>query len=340
MTRRHRHTSTNNKNQTTYTFMNLKDGILLFAKGIAMGAADVVPGVSGGTIAFITGIYERLIGAIKNIPANVPLFFKGQFKSFWKEIDGTFLVCLVAGIATSLFSLAHLMTYLLDHQPVLLWSFFFGLVLASTVFVGKDVAWNWKTALTFVVFTLLAFFITSPENTPLNSTNAYWYIFLCGAIAICAMILPGISGSFILVLLGQYYFILGALKELDVPVLLVFLAGALIGIISFSHILSWLFKHVKMLTLAALTGFMFGSLNKIWPWKEVLQTYTDSEGVSKALTERNLSPLQFETINGTDNQLAAAIAWLLIGFCLIFTIEFINKKMKQRAGKRHTADNQ
>lgn len=310
--------------------MNIKDGILLFAKGVAMGAADVVPGVSGGTIAFITGIYERLITAIKSIVPGLKLFFKGRFKEFWISIDGTFLVCLVAGIATSLFSLAHLMTYLLDHYPIRLWSFFFGLILASTVFVARDVKWNWKTILAFLLFTVLAFFVTSPENAPLHSNDSdLWYIFLCGAIAICAMILPGISGSFILVLLGKYDFVLEAVKKFDIPVILVFLLGAIIGIISFSNILSWLFKHFKMITLAALTGFMFGSLNKIWPWKETLETYVNSEGILTPLAERNLSPMRFEAVTGADNHLLLAIMWMVIGFVLIFTIEFINGKLKK-----------
>lgn len=313
--------------------MKLKDGILLFAKGVAMGAADVVPGVSGGTIAFITGIYERLITAIKNIPHGLKPLFKGQVKTFWKEIDGTFLVCLIAGIATSFLSLAHLMTYLLEHQPVLLWAFFFGLVVASTVFIGKDVTWNWKTLLSFVLFTALAFFICSPENTPLNSSHAYWYLFICGAIAICAMILPGISGSFILVLLGEYYYMLKAVTTLNLPLILVFLCGAVIGLLAFSNVLSWLFKHFKQVTLAALTGFMLGSLNKIWPWKETLLTYTDSHGAEHALTQRNLMPGTFETVTGADNQLVWAILWFAIGFVLIFSIEYINQQLKKRTSK-------
>jgi len=155
--------------------MKIKEIILIFAKGAAMGAADVIPGVSGGTIAFITGIYERFIHAVKsvNLP-NLKLLFTGKFKIFWKNIDGAFLLCLVCGIAGSFFSLAHLMTYLLDHYPILLWAFFFGLVLASTVFIGKDVSWNWKTVAAFAVFTVTAFFVTSPENAPLNSDSAYW----------------------------------------------------------------------------------------------------------------------------------------------------------------------
>lgn len=307
--------------------------IQTFFKGIAMGAADVVPGVSGGTIAFITGIYERLLNAIKsvNLP-NVKLLFKGQLKVFWKNIDGAFLLALLLGIGVSLFTLAHLMTYLLDHYPILLWSFFFGLILASTVFIGKDVQWNWKTILFFLIFTTIAFFVTSPTNTPINSENSYWYLFLCGAIAICAMILPGISGSFILVLLGQYYFVLEAVKELNITVILVFGTGALIGILSFSNVLSWLFKHFKMLTLASLTGFMFGSLNKIWPWKETVLTYSDKDGIVKPLTERNITPLQFETLTNQDNQLFWAILLLVIGFSIIFLIEFIaSKTHKEKA---------
>lgn len=261
-----------------------------------MGAADVVPGVSGGTIAFISGIYERLIQAIKNILPNLSLLFKGKFKTFRKNIDGTFLICLVVGIAVSLFSLAHLMTYLLDHYPIPVWSFFFGLVLASVFFVAKDIRWNWKTMLALLIFAILAFFVTSPENAPLVTVPSYWFIFLCAAIAICAMILPGISGSFILVLLGQYYFVLEAVKTLNIPIILVFIAGALVGIITFSNVLSRLFKHFKVITLAALTGFMVGSLNKIWPRKETLSTYIDNDGITKSLVERNVGPMQFETI--------------------------------------------
>ncbi len=310
--------------------MNIKGNILLFAKGAAMGAADVVPGVSGGTIAFITGIYERLIVAIKNIVPGLRFLFRGQFKTFWHHVDGTFLACLVAGIVTSLFSLAHLMTYLLEHQPILLWAFFTGLVLASTVFVGKDVDWSGKTVLSFAVFAVAAFFICSPENEPLNSSHAYWYLFVCGAIAICAMILPGISGSFILVLLGEYYFVLKAVTSLDVAVLLVFLCGVIIGITAFSNVLSWLFKHFKQMTLAALTGFMVGSLNKIWPWKQTLLTYTDSDGVTHALTQKNLFPASFESLTGADNQLAGAVVCFVVGFVLIFSIERINRQLKSR----------
>lgn len=301
----------------------MKKWILLFFKGMAMGASDVVPGVSGGTIAFVTGIYERLIHAIKSINfANLKLFFKGQFKEFWQNIDGWFLVCVVAGIGVSFLSLAKLITMLLNAYPQYVWSFFFGLILASTIFVGRDVKWNWKTILAFILFAVLSFFITSPENSPLAENDSYWYIFLCGAVAICAMILPGISGSFILVLLGQYTFMLTALTELQTAVILVFAAGALIGIVSFSHVLNWLFTHFKQITLAALTGFMFGSLNKIWPWKETLETFIDRHGEVKPLLQSNILPQ-------INSEFWLSIIMIIAGLALIFVIELIAKKMHE-----------
>ncbi len=304
----------------------MKKWILLFFKGVAMGASDVIPGVSGGTIAFITGIYERLIQAIKSVNFhNLKLFFTGKFREFWKNIDGTFLVCLIAGIGTSFLSLAKLITYLIETQPTLVWSFFFGLILASSIFVGRTVKWNWKTIAAFIAFTILSFIITSPENAPLGQNDAYWYIFLCGVIAICAMILPGISGSFILLLLGTYQFLLQALTNFKIGIIITFIAGAVIGIVSFSHVLSWLFKHFEMLTLAALTGFMFGSLNKIWPWKDTLQTYTDQNGMVKPLIQENILPPQY------DMQFVYAILLILVGLGIIFTIEYFSKRKKKRA---------
>lgn len=310
---------------------NIKNLLLTYFKGAAMGAADVIPGVSGGTIAFITGIYERLITAIKNINfKTLKLLFTGKVRAFWDVIDGNFLLFLVAGIATSLLSFAKLITHLLENYPILVWSFFFGLIIASTVFVGKTVKWNLKTGLAFVILTVAAYFITSPTNTPIASQHELWYIFLSAAIAICAMILPGISGSFILLLLGEYLFILKALTSFNFPVIFVFIAGALIGIISFSNVLSWLFKHFKMITLASLTGFMFGSLNKIWPWKETLTTFYDSEGQLHPLTQRNLLPHQFETITGNSSQLIGAITLIIIGFVLIFSIEYVADFIQKR----------
>ena len=289
--------------------------LMIYLKGVAMGASDVVPGVSGGTIAFITGIYERLISAIKSINLhNLKLFFTGHFKECWQNIDGTFLVCLIAGIATSFLSLAKLITWLIATYPTFVWAFFFGLIIASTLFIGKKVQWNWKTVLAFVLFALLSFFITCPGNAPLNQNNALWYIFLCGAVAICAMILPGISGSFILLLLGSYFYMMDAISTLQFTVILVFMAGAIIGILSFANLLSWLFKHFEMMTLAALTGFMFGSLNKVWPWKETLTTFLDKHGVEAPLTQRNILPAM-------DGSLLVALLLIAVGIILVFGLE-------------------
>jgi putative membrane protein len=298
-----------------------KEWLILYAKGLAMGASDVVPGVSGGTIAFITGIYERLINAVKQVNlANLKLVFEGKWRMVWKNIDGAFLVCLLAGVGTSFLTLAKLITSLLDSYPTLVWSFFFGLIIASTIFVGKQVKWKAKTLAAFVFFTVLSFLITSPQNHPLQSDSSYWYIFLCGAIAICAMILPGISGSFILVLLGQYAFMMQVIGGLQIKFILIFLCGALVGIVSFSNVLSWLFKHWEMITLASLAGFMFGSLNKIWPWKETLETYTDRHGKVLPLVQKNILPADF------DSQFIYALLLVILGIVLILSIEFIAAK--------------
>lgn len=311
--------------------MKLKEIILTYVKGICMGAADVVPGVSGGTIAFITGIYERFVLAIKSVNfANMKLFFTGKWKLFWKNIDGTFLLCLFLGIGTSFLLLARLITYWMSNYPVLVWAFFFGLILASTVFVSKSVQWNWKTILAFIIFAVLAFFIASPQLAPLSQNNALWYIFICGAIAICAMILPGISGSFILVLLGEYFYMMTVLSELQITVLLIFLCGAVLGLVTFANVIAWLFKHFKMITLASLTGFMFGSMNKIWPWKVTLETYINNHGQELPLRQKNILPQQF------DSQFFIAIALIVVGFLLIFVIEKLAARLHQQDAQKTT----
>ena len=277
-----------------------------------MGAADVVPGVSGGTIAFIVGIYEELIDSIKSINASsLRLLFCGKIGAFWKAINANFLLSIVAGICISVFSLAKLITYLLEHQPILVWSFFFGLVLASTWFVGKAIKqWQPKTYVSFAIGTLLAYYITvaTPAETPTHPL----FIFLCGAIAICAMILPGISGSFILVLLGKYFYIMDAVKSLKLSVLLIFIAGAGIGITTFSRLLSYALRRFHDTTIALLAGFMLGSLNKVWPWKETLETYTDSHGAIKPLVEQNILP---------NAHIAEAIGLMFIGFIMVYILE-------------------
>ena len=296
---------------------NLKDYGLLLLKGMGMGAADVVPGVSGGTIAFIVGIYEELIDSIKSINgASLKLLFTGKIAAFWKAINANFLLAIVAGIGISIFSLAKLITWLLVTHPILVWAFFFGLVLASTWFVSKDIKqWNWKSILSFIIGAIIAYYITvaTPAETPTN----LFFIFLCGAIAGCAVILPGISGSFILVLLGKYFYIMEAVKTLNIPVMLVFICGAAIGITSFSRVLSYALRRFHDTTIAVLAGFMLGSLNKVWPWKETIETYTDSHGVIKPLVEANILP---------DQLLWEAVGLMIFGFAIVYFLEKLSMK--------------
>lgn len=283
---------------------------LITLKGIAMGAADVVPGVSGGTIAFITGIYEQLLDSIKSVDITA-LKMLGTFKfgQFWKKINGNFLGSLLLGIAISIFSLAKVMKWLLDNEPIGTWSFFFGLIIASALLVsGKVTKWNFGTIASLIAGIAAGYIITalSPTTTP----DTWWFIMLSGAIAICAMILPGISGSFILLLLGKYYFIMTAVSELNIPVLLLFTVGAVAGIIGFSHVLSWLLKNYHNIMVAILTGIMVGSLNKVWPWKQ---------------GDTNVLP----SLSG-DSQFMQGILWCATGFVLIFAIEYAGKIIRKK----------
>lgn len=297
-----------------------KDYALLTLKGIGMGAADVVPGVSGGTIAFIVGIYEELIDSIKSINlTSLKMLCSLKFSRFWKAVNGNFLLAILSGIGLSVFSLAKLITYLLVQEPVLVWSFFFGLVLASIWFVSREVAqWNAKTVIAFAAGAVAAYAITI--TTPAETSNDLWFIFLCGAIAICAMILPGISGSFILVLLGKYFFIMDAVKSLRISVLLVFAGGSVIGISLFSRALSYALHRFHDITIAILSGFMLGSLNKVWPWKETIETYIDRHGVAKPLIETNILP---------DRQLWEAIGLAFAGFTIVYLLERLSLKNKK-----------
>ena len=306
-----------------------KDYLVLGLKGMAMGAADVVPGVSGGTIAFITGIYEELINSIKSINAKaIKLIFTGKIAEFWKTINGNFLLCVFIGIGISVFSLAKGLEYLLNNYPILVWSFFFGLIVASAIYVARTIKnWNVVTAISGIMGIIVAYFIT--VITPAEANTTYWFILVSGAIAICAMILPGISGSFILVLLGMYKFILEAVGNLEIAVILTFLVGAAIGIIAFSNVLSWLLKKYHNPTIAVLAGFMVGSLNKVWPWKKVTETFTDRHGEIKPLVETNVLPGTYENLTNSESMLLGAILLAVIGFGIIFIFEGISKKLKK-----------
>lgn len=298
-------------------------------KGCAMGMADVVPGVSGGTIAFISGIYEELLGSIKSVDLEaIKLLFTGKFRALWKKINGNFLFSLIAGIGVAILTMARLMTYMLENHPIITWSFFFGLIIASALMVAREVnRWGVVPVITMLIGVVLSYWITvvSPATTP----NDWWFIMLSGAIAICAMILPGISGAFILLLLGKYLFIMEAVTELNIGVLALFAVGAVAGIVSFSHVLSWLLNKWHDATVTLLMGFMIGSLNKVWPWKQTLETYLDSHGVEQPLVQANVSPVQFEMLGG-ESHLVLAILACVAGFALIYVIELIGKRVKAK----------
>jgi len=296
----------------------VKDYIVIGLKGMAMGAADVVPGVSGGTIAFISGIYEELLGSISNINLDLFKTLKNEgFKAAWKQLNGSFLLSLFLGIFISIFSLAQAIKYLLENEPILLWSFFFGLVLASIIYIAKQISkWNSISVLILILAAFLAYYITT--LSPLVSENtSLLFMFLSGAIAICAMILPGISGAFIMVLLGAYKPILSAVSDRDYKTVTAVFLGAIVGLLSFSKVLKWLFSNYKNYTLAVLTGFITGSLNKIWPWKETLTWRTNSHGIKVAFNQQSVSPFSFEG----DAQLIMAIVLIIVGFLLILIME-------------------
>ena len=287
-----------------------------------MGAADAVPGVSGGTIAFVSGIYEELINTISNVNASLfKTLFNEGFKIFWEKLNGNFIIALLSGIIISFISFMRIAKYLMEYHPVLIWSFFFGLIIASIYFIGKQITkWNIATILTLILGALAAFYISKLPSAVANENP--WFLFLAGAIAICAMILPGISGSFILIVLGAYKTLSDAIHDFDFKKIAIFTTGAIIGLLSFSHVLKWLFKHYHNITLALLSGFIFGSLNKVWPWKETITWHTNSKGLKSPLLEESVSPFNFDG----DNQIIFALILMLLGFITIFILEKIGAK--------------
>lgn len=311
--------------------MAFKKKLAVTLKGMMMGAADVVPGVSGGTIAFITGIYEELIKTIDNLSIAV---IKDYWKLGWKatviKYNLGFLISLLLGIAISILSLAKLITYLLEAYPVLVWAFFFGLVLASILYIGKQIdKWNILAIAAILIGSIISYFITIAE--PLGAPDSWWYLLFSGFVAIIAMILPGVSGAFLLLLLGSYQTVLNSITGLveglvqgdwatarDSIINIIMVAiGAVLGIKLFSRALTWLFENKKNLTLALLTGFMIGSLNKLWPWKEVLSTRINSHGVEVPFLERSIAPSAFDG----DPQILWVILLVTTGFLLILILE-------------------
>lgn len=311
---------------------NFRDHFGLVLRGAAMGAADVVPGVSGGTIAMISGIYEELVDSIRAIgPEALRCLMREGFRAFWATINGSFLLALVTGIALSLFSLARFIRHGLETQPILVWAFFFGLVAASALFVGRRIRrWSPGKIAALVLGAGLSYVLTIVA--PVAPNTAPWFVFLSGAIAICAMILPGISGSFILVLLGMYPYVLTAVSDLRLTVLVIFAAGAGSGLLAFSRLLSWLLHRYHDLTIAALVGVMLGSLSKVWPWKQVVAWHLDRHGHTVPAVEVNLWPWRYpelpaaELVGHTqDPQWLWALVLALGGFAIIALFERLSR---------------
>lgn len=318
----------------------LTKNILTGLKGFGMGAANVIPGVSGGTIALLTGIFTEIIDALNALmdPSSWKMLLKGQFREFWRYIHGTFLVSLLVGVLISIFSLAKLMVYVMHFYPVQTWAFFFGLIIASSVYMIYDIkGWKFVDVLFFAVGIALGVVICtlSPTTTP----DDLWFIFICGAIAVCTMILPGISGSFILVILGKYDYIMQSVNQLNLPVLLVFGVGCVIGILGFSKFLHWLLKRYERATMLTLVGFVIGALVKVWPWNDMtavaegqllrsgMTAETAQAGAQALLSAGNAA-------QGIDLQIPGAIIWAIAGLALVAVLEYLSSLQKLMAEKK------
>ena len=318
----------------------LSDYLFVTVKGICMGAADVIPGVSGGTIAFMTGIYEELVGSINSINGEaVKLLFSGKFKAFWKHINGNFLLSLVAGILISILSLAKLMTYLLTNHPIQTWAFFFGLIVASSIFILKGISsWKFKDIVMLILGIIIGVVVCT--LTPTQTPDGLWFIFICGAIAICAMILPGISGSFILLILGKYEYMLGTITKitsgdgrlLDFAVILIFVVGALIGILAFSRFLHWLLARYHRATLLVLAGFIIGSLVKVWPWSDMATVAASQHPELAALPSFVWEDVAAQYSGLIDYHIGGAVCFALVGFVLVVGIELVSNYIGKKRG--------
>ena len=318
----------------------LTKNILTGLKGFGMGAANVIPGVSGGTIALLTGIFTEIIDALNALmdPSSWKMLLKGQFREFWRYVHGTFLVSLLVGVLISIFSLAKLMVYVMHFYPVQTWAFFFGLIIASSVYMIYDIkGWKFVDVLFFAVGIALGVVICtlSPTTTP----DDLWFIFICGAIAVCTMILPGISGSFILVILGKYDYIMQSVNQLNLPVLLVFGIGCVIGILGFSKFLHWLLKRYERATMLTLVGFVIGALVKVWPWNDmtaVAEGQLLRSGMTAESAQAGAQALLSagNAAQGIDLQIPGAIIWAIAGLALVAVLEYLSSLQKLMAEKK------
>ena len=316
----------------------MREHILNVAKGAAMGMAEVVPGVSGGTIAFITGIYERLLNVIKAIgPVGLKAFKGDGIQGLWKAVDGKFVLSLMIGMVTGIVIGVFLITHLLETYPLLVWSYFFGLILVSALMVGREITdWNGSLIMAMSLGGCIAYYITVAVPAPGNPE--LWFVFVSGMIAVSALLLPGISGSFILLLMGMYSYIIPTVKEAlktfeidKLIILIVFAGGMLTGMIIFSRLLSWTFKNYKNITLAVLTGFLLGSLNKIWPWQEVVSTLVKEDGEEKVVFSKSVLPTTFKGLEdnflyGNDPQLILCIVFMVLGFATVYIADYLSNK--------------
>lgn len=306
---------------------SLRDYLLIAVKGMAMGAADVVPGVSGGTIALITGIYNELLHSLRNCgPATLPILFKQGFPAAWKHINGFFLLAVFGGILISIKTFASVISYCLENYPLLVWGFFSGLITASVILLAKTQSgWKWQHFLWCVlgVAVVVGISVAKPAQLP----GEPWVLFFGGFIAICAMILPGISGSFILLLLGLYSVFLQAINNMDVIAIACFGAGCISGLLVFSRFLSWLLDTYYTPTMALLIGFLIGSLNVTWPWKHVLETVTDRHGDLIPVVQKNVLPWDYSVITGQNSQLLYVILCVALGVALVLLTEFVARSL-------------
>lgn len=293
-----------------------------------MGIADAVPGVSGGTIAFITGIYEELLHSLNEIDRDAfRLLTQFKLAEWWKKINGNFLLTVLAGVITSLLVLVNIIFNLIVYYPILISSFFFGVIFASVALVLKEIkTWGHKPIIAFMASAVAGYFLTilSPIDTP----GTYWFVFICGALAVCSMILPGISGAFILVLLGKYQFMINSLVEFNMSIIFVFATGGLLGLLGVARIITWILDHYHHVTVAVVAGFILGSLNKVWPWRKGLEYATTHMGEQIAVFDKSILPWNFLSETGRDPQLFQAILVMALGVCIVIVTERIATRLK------------
>ncbi|WP_339642114.1 DUF368 domain-containing protein [uncultured Porticoccus sp.] len=307
-----------------------KHWLLLFLKGMAMGAADVVPGVSGGTIAFISGIYEDLLDSIRSINLHSLKLLKNEGPAaFWRAINGNFLLALFSGILLSIASFASLVSHLLASQPILVWSFFFGLIVASIVYIFRQLPrLRWQEWTFLWLGTLMALGVSLAP--PIQGSTDWLMVFMAGTVAICAMILPGVSGSFILLLLGMYPVMIDAISGFQWQIILIFMLGCVTGLMVFSRFLSWLLRHYHSCTIALLTGFLLGSLYIVWPWRETLEVIIDSRGRETILSSRLLLPAEFARVTGLDPKTLMATLCMFAGLLLVLGLEYLGGQQRKK----------